>query len=59
MSELMAMQKEIEEHIGSDLIPSGARIHALVERSFKAVGISKVRLTFLYSVSNILARNKN
>lgn len=39
------MQDELEDHIESELVPSGVKIHQLVDLSFKAVGISKVRMT--------------
>lgn len=42
MADLMSMQNKLDENIESDLIPSGVRIHHLVDCSFKAVGISKV-----------------
>jgi len=42
MAELITRQKNIEELIEADVVPSGTRIHSLVDGCFKAVGISKV-----------------
>ena len=47
MTDLIAMQSGLEEHIESELVPSGVRIHQLVDASFKAVGISKVSHRFV------------
>lgn len=42
MKELIALQTDLDDHIESELVPAGIKIHQLVDFSFKAVGISKV-----------------
>ena len=47
MKQLIAMQTELDDHIESELVPAGIKIHQLADHSFKAVGISKVSWLFL------------
>ena len=49
MKQLIAMQTELDDHIESELVPAGIKIHQLADHSFKAVGISKVSWLFFLS----------
>ena len=50
MKQLIAMQTELDDHIESELVPAGIKIHQLADHSFKAVGISKVSWIFFLSL---------